>query len=235
MSWNFDTSIEWYPNDDSILTLGYYYKSFQGGFVTEQQLETFVVDGVDIVKPVAVTQTDGNTSTLWGIEVTAAHNFSYLPGILSGLGAKIGYNYGNSDFEFEDSNYGDLYFTDVDGNREQTNIGIVAPGNVPGFSDNVFSGTVYWGLGGFDASLIYKYRSEYFQPYTSNGTRLRYVGDVGVWEARMSYAFNEHISISVEGINLFNEPKQTYYYSKDNFGERNVYGPRYFFGIRGKW
>ncbi|MBT8069168.1 MAG: TonB-dependent receptor [Xanthomonadales bacterium] len=235
MSWNFDASIEWYPNDDSILTFGYYYKKFQGGFVAEQTLEAFVVDGVEIIKPVTVTQTDGDTSTLWGIEVTAAHNFSYLPGVLSGLGAKIGYNYGNSNFEFEDSNYGDLYITDLEGDRVQTNIGIVAPGNVPGFSDNVFSGTVYWGLGGFDASLIYKYRSEYFQPYTSNGTRLRYVGDVGVWEARMSYAFNEHISISVEGINLFNEPKQTYYYTNDNFGERNVYGPRYFFGIRGKW
>ena len=235
MSWNFDTSIEWYPNDDSILTLGFYYKSFQGGFITEQQLETFNIDGEEVTKPVTVTQTDGDTSTLWGIEVTAAHNFSYLPGILSGLGAKIGYNYGNSDFEFEDSNYGDLYFTDLDGNREQTHIGIVAPGNVPGFSDNVFNGTVYWGWGGFDASLIYKFRSEYFQPYTSNGTRLRYVDDVGVWETRMSYAFNKHISISLEGINIFNEPKQTWYYTTDNFGERNVYGPRYFFGIRGKW
>ena len=235
MSWNFDTSIEWYPNDDSILTFGFYYKKFQGGFVTEQTLETFIVDGEEIIKPVVVTQTDGDTSTLWGIEITAAHNFSYLPGILSGLGAKVGYNYGNSNFEFEDSNYGDRYFTDLDGNRTQTNIGIITPGNVPGFSDNVFSGTLYWGLGGFDSSLIYKYRSEYFQPYTSNGTRLRYVGDVGVWEARMSYAFNKHISISLEGINLFNEPKQTYYYTNDNFGERNVYGPRYFLGLRGKW
>lgn len=236
MSWNFDTSIEWYPNDDSILTFGFYYKDFQGGFVTEQTFETFIVDGEEIVKPVTVTQTDGDSSTLWGIEVTAAHNFSYLSNaFLRGLGVKVGYNYGNSNFEFEDSNYGDLYFTDTDGNREQTHIGIVAPGNVPGFSDNVFSGTFYGDWGGFGASVIYKYRSEYFQPYTSNGTRLRYVGDVGVWEARMSYAFNEHISISLEGINLFNEPKQTWYYSKDNFGERNVYGPRYFLGLRGKW
>lgn len=235
MSWNLDAAIEWYPNDDSILTFGLYYKSFQGGFIQETTLESFVVDGVEIEKPVTVTQTDGNTSTLWGIEVTAAHNFSYLPGIFSGLGAKIGYNYGNSDFEFEDSLYGDLYQTDIDGNRTQTNIGIVAPGNVPGFSDNVFSGTLYWGIGDFDASLIYKYRSEYFQPYTSNGTRLRYIGDVGVWEARMSYQINKHISLSLEGINLFNEPKKQYFFTRDNLGEVNSYGGRYFIGIRGKF
>lgn len=236
MSWNFDTAIEWYPNDDSILTFGFYYKKFQGGFVSETALEKFIVDGVEIEKPVTVTQTDGDTSTLWGIEITAAHNFSYLPGaFLSGLGAKIGYNYGNSNFEFEDSLYGDLYQSGLDGNRTQTNIGIVAPANVPGFSDNVFSGTLYGEWGGFGASLIYKYRSEYFQPYTSNGTRIRYVGDVGVWEARMSYAINKHISISVEGINLFNEPKQQYFFTDDNFGERNVYGGRYFIGVRGKF
>ena len=47
MSWNFDTAIEWYPNDDSILTFGLYYKNFQGGFVTEETLEEFTVDGVE--------------------------------------------------------------------------------------------------------------------------------------------------------------------------------------------
>ena len=236
MSWNFDTAVEWYPNDDSILTFGFYYKDFQGGFIQETTLETFIVDGEEIIKPVTVTQTDGDSSTLWGIEITAAHNLSYLSNaFLSGLGVKIGYNYGNSNFEFEDSNYGDLYQVDLDGTRTQTNIGIVAPANVPGFSDNVFSGTLYGEWGGFGASVIYKYRSEYFQPYTSNGTRIRYVGDVGVWEARMSYQFNEHLRLSVEGINLFNEPKQTYYYTDDNFGERNVYGGRYFIGLRSKW
>ena len=154
---------------------------------------------------------------------------------MRGFGAKLGMNFGESDFEFEDSNYGDVTIRDLDGNVVPLTIGIVKPGNVPGFSDTVFSGNVYYGVGGFDASLIYKYRSEYFQPYTSNGTRLRYVGDVGVWEARMSYQFNEHFTLSLEGINLFNEPKQTYYYTTDNFGERNIYGPRYFLGLRGKF
>lgn len=235
MSWNFDTAIEWYPNDDSILTLGFYYKNFQGGFQQERTFETFIVDGVEIVAPVTVTQTSDDSSTLWGIEVTAAHNFSYLPGYLSGLGVKIGYNYGNSNFEFEDSNYGTVFLKELDGSLTQLTEGIIEPGNVPGFSDNVFSGVLYWGWGRFDASIIYKYRSEYFQPYTSNGTRLRYVGDVGVWEARASWELTDNLTLTAEGINLFNEPKQTWYYSTDNFGERNVYGPRYFFGLRGKF
>ncbi len=235
MSWNFDTSIEWYPNPDSILTFGVYYKQFTGGFQQVESLETFTVDGVPITRPVVVTETDDSTSTLWGIEVTAAHNFANLPGVLSGLGVKVGYNYGNSDFEFEDSLYGDLYVKQLDGTKEQTAIGIIAPGNVPGFSEHVFSGQVYWGWGNFDASLIYKYRSEYFQPYTSNGTRLRFIGDVGVWEARMSYQINKHFRVSLEGINLFDAPKEQYFFTSDNLGEVNVYGARYFLGIRAKF
>lgn len=235
MSWNFDTSIEWYPNDDSILTFGFYYKKLTGGFEQVETLETFTVDGVDITKPVVVSQTNQDTSTLYGVEITAAHNLNWVDNWMRGFGAKIGLNLGNSNFEFEDSNYGDVYQRDLDGNLVQKTIGIVAPANIPGFSDTVFSGNLYYGIGGFDASLIYKYRSEYFQPYTSNGTRIRYVGDVGVWEARMSYEFNDHLRLSLEGINLFNEVKQTYYYTDDNFGERNIYGPRYFLGLRGKW
>jgi TonB-dependent receptor len=235
MSWNFDTSIEWYPNDDAIFSLGFYYKKFTGGFQQVEQLETFTIDGQPITLPVVVTQTDDSTSTLWGLEMTAAYNFSMLPGYLSGLGMKVGYNYGNSNFEFQDSRYGDLYVVDLDGNTEQTAIGIVAPANVPGFSEHVFSGLLYWGWGDFDASLIYKYRSEYFQPYTGDGTRIRYVGDVGVWEARLAYVINKHFTLSLEGINLFNAPKEQYFFTTDNLGEVNVYGPRYFLGLRGKF
>ena len=40
---------------------------------------------------------------------------------------------------------------------------------------------------------------------------------------------------TLEGINLFDAEKQTFYYTDDNFGERNIYGPRYFLGLRGKF
>lgn len=235
MSWNADASIEWYPNQDSILSFGVFYKSFQGGFEQLRSLETFVVDGVEIQSPVTVTQVSDTTSTMYGIEITAAHNLSYLDGWLSGFGGKLSLSLSDSDFEFEDSNYGTVFITELDGSKTQLTEGIVAPANVPGYSDTVFSGQIYYGIGNFDAGIIYKYRSEYFQPYTSNGTRIRYVGDVGVWEARASYWITDNLQLTFQGINLFDEPKQTYYYTDDNFGEMNIYGARYFFGLRGKF
>ncbi|WP_066959615.1 TonB-dependent receptor [Microbulbifer sp. Q7] len=234
-SWNFDTAIEWYPNDDTMLAFGIYHKRFQGGFETAQIVETFEVDGEIIPADFNITRTDDDTSSLTGFEMTATHRFSYLPGYLSGLGVKASYNYADSNFEFEDSNYGDSVVLDQDGNTVSENIGIIAPGNIPGFSENVFSGQVYYQIGDFDTSLIYKYRSEYFQPYTSNGTRLRFVGDVGVWEAKASYQLTDNVKLSLEAINLFDEPKKQYFYTRDNLGEMNSYGPRVFLGLKAKF
>ncbi len=234
-SWNYDVALEWYPNEDSILAATLYLKEFTGGFTNTVVEEQYDVDGQTLTFPIVLQQTNKDTSTLTGIELTASHRFSYLPGLLGGLGAKVSYNHADSDFEFQDSLYGDRGFIDGSGNFVQTNEGILAPGNVPGFSENTLSGQLYYQVGEFDGSLIYKYRSEYFQPYTSNGTRLRYVGDVGVWEARASYYVTDNIRLSLEAINLFDEPKAQYFFTEDNLGEVNYYGSRIFFGVRAKY
>jgi len=235
MSWNYDVSLEWYPNEDTMLAAGVYYKKFTGGFELVRSEEHFTVDGVGITRPVTIPQVSPDSSHLYGIEMTAVHSFSYLPSFLSGFGVKLSANLSDTNFEFEDSLYGDVSIRELDGTVQPLTIGIVKPASIPGYSDTVFSGQLYYQAGNFDAGVIYKYRSEYFQPYTSNGTRLRYVADVGVWEARVSYWLTDNLQIMAQGINLFDEPKQTYFFTTDNFGERNIYGSRLFLGLRGKF
>jgi len=235
-SWNYDAGFEWYPDSDSIFALSAYYKQFSGGFQNVVQNETFIVDGQTITRPVSgIQQVNDDESSLYGIEFTGSHRFSYLPGYLSGLGAKISYNYVNSDFEFEDSLLGDVFEEQLDGSIVQTKRGIVAPGNLPGLSENVFSGTLYYQIGDLDTSLIYKYRDNYFSPSTSDGTRLRYISDVGVLEARASYKLTNNWRLSVEGINLLDAEKEQSSWVRDNSYEFNSYGPRIFFGIRGRF
>lgn len=234
-SWNYDIAAEWYPDEDTILAVTLYAKDFTGGFESAISQETFTIDGQQVTVPVTLQATNQETSSLYGLELTASHRFRNLPDMLDGLGFKISYNIADSDFEFEDSLYGDIGYRDANGDFVQTNEGIVAPGNIPGFSDQTFSGQIYYQKGPFDGSIIYKYRSEYFQPYTSNGTRLRYVGDVGVWEARASYKVNDNIRLKAEAINLFDAPKEQYFFTNDNLGEVNYYGPRVFFGVQAKF
>jgi len=235
MSWNYDVGFEWYPNADSIVAVAGYYKSFQGGFDNVVTNESFELNGTDVTFPVSVQQTSDDKSDLFGIEFTGSHAFTYLPGLLSGLGAKVSYNYVDSNFEFEDSRYGDRFTTQLDGTRVQLAEGIIAPGGLPGLSDHTLSAQVYYGIGDFDMQVNYKYRSDYFQPFVSNGTRLRYVGDVGVWEARASYNITDNFRASVEAINLFSEPKNQFAFVEDDLYEVNDYGPRVFFGLRGRF
>ena len=197
MSWNYDAAFEWYPNEDSIFALSLYYKQFQGGFQQRTVIEDFVVGGETVSLPITNSVTNDEESEILGLETSFSYRWD------NGIGVKFGYNYADTDFEFEDSLYGDTFVTDVDGNTTQLKEGIVEPGSVPGFSKHVFSSQLYYQIGGFDTAVIYKYRSEYFQPYTSNGTRLRYVDSVGVWEMRASYKINKHFRVKAEAINLF--------------------------------
>jgi TonB-dependent receptor len=229
MSWNYDIAFEWYPNEDSIVALSLYYKQFNGGFQQQTVLEDFEIEGANVTLPVTNSVTTDESSDLLGLEMSLAYRWD------SGIGMKIGYNYADTDFEFEDSLYGDTFIKGVDGVTTQLSEGIVEPGAVPGFSEHVFSGQVYYQIGGFDTALIYKYRSDYFQPYTNNGTRLRYVDEVGVWEARASYKVTKNIRVKVEAINLFSEPKRTYFFAQGNPGEVNDYGARLFAGVSVKF
>jgi len=229
MSWNYDAAVEWYPSDDSIVALGVYFKQFNGGFQQQTVLETFIVDGVEVALPITNSVTTDEKSDLYGFEASFSYRWD------SGIGMKFGYNYADTSYEFEDSNYGNTFTTDLEGETTQLTAGIVPPGSVPGFSEHVFNGQLYYQIGDFDTALIYKYRSEYFQPYTSNGTRLRYVDEAGVWEARASYKINKHVRVKFSAINLFSEHRSDDFYVKGNLGQVSDYGPRLFAGISVKY
>ena len=236
MSWNYDASFEWYPNEDSIFAIGAYYKKFTGGFDNVVQNETFEFNGNEVELEVnGLQQVSNDSSELFGFEFTGSHRFSYLPGLLSGLGAKISYNYVDSNFEFEDSRYGDIFVEQADGTIIQTNEGIIDPVDLPGLSENVLSAQVYYQIGDLDLQVNYKYRDQYFQPFTSDGTRIRLVNDVGVWEARAAYKINDNFRLSAEAINLFSEPRTDSGFVSDDVYLVNDFGPRIFFGLRGRF
>ena len=235
LSWNIDAAWEWYPNDDTILAAGLYYKRFQGGFENALRKETFEIDGMPFVADVTVSQTDDNETSLYGLELTAAHAFSYLPGAWSGLGAKLSVNLAESDFEFEDAVFGSSVVLDESGTVVSQRTGIVEPADLFGFSDTVISAQLYYQIADLDVQLVYKHRSEYFQQFISTPGNIRYIGDTDVYEARVTYALTDNISLRVEGINLLDEPRIQYNPTPDNLAEINSYGPRLFVGLRAKF
>ena len=174
--------------------------------------------------------TADETNTLWGMEVTASHALSYLDSWLNGVGFKVSYNYANSDFEFEDEDFGST--TIIDDGELVDIAGIIPSANLFGFSENVLSAQVYYQYEGFNFQINYKYRSDYFQQFINTPFAVRYIDDTEVWEAKASYRPNRNWRFTLEAINIFDEPRRQYRPTQDNFSEINVYGPRLFAGVQ---
>lgn len=234
LSWNFDAALEWYPDPDTILAGGFYYKSFNGGFINTSQVETFTVSGQPFDTVVSTSNTDGRSSKIFGFEMTAAHRFSYLPAPLDGLGFKLSYNYADSNFEFEDQDLGASNFLNPDGTITTTP-GLIPPASIFGLSKHVLSAQLYYQIGGLDLQGVYKYRSNYFQQFVGTPGQVRYTDEAGVFEARISYKLTDNIRLSLEGLNLFNEPRVDYRPTIGNLSQTLAYGPRYYAGVRVKF
>ena len=235
LSWNFDAAVEWFPNRDTILAGGLYYKSFNGGFETVGQFETFDVNGQPLETLVTTQQTTSDSSKIYGFEMTAAHRFSYLPAPLDGLGFKLSYNYAKSNFENQDGDFGAIGTVRADGSVIFSEA-LIPPANLFGLSKHVLSAQVYYQLGGLDLQGVYKYRSRYYQAFVGDSTgRLRYTDAASVFEARVSYKLTDNIRFSLEGINLFSEPRTDFRPTVGDLSQNLAFGPRYFAGVRVKF
>lgn len=232
MSWNGDLSLEWYPNADTVLAGAVYWKQFNGGTETALVNEAYTINGQRVIVPVSQQVTTDENSTLTGFELTASHRLSYLPKPFDGLGFKLSYNYADTDYETQDPRLGEQ----VDAATGTVIPAIVPPAGLSGFSRHVMSGSIYWDVGRFNVQAIAKYRSKYYQDFTGNAAQQnRYYGDNTSVDFRARYRVNKHLSLSLELMNLTNEPRVAYQPIYGNFREYVTYGRRAFLGVRYKF
>ena len=228
MSWNADMSLEYYLNRDSLFAAALYYKRFTGGFIPVVTDEAFVIDGQNVSIPVVQRANSDDKSRIYGVELTLTHRFSWLPAPFDGLGARLSYNYANSNFENQDIRLGEI-FNPVTG---ATTPAIIPPANISGFSEHVVSAQAYYQKGPVSLQAVYNYRSDYYQDFVSGNNQLRYVRDNDTFDFRASYDINRNVSVRFEAVNLFDEPKVTDMPVQGSIRQYHYYGPRYFLGVR---
>ena len=242
-SWNVDAALEWYPNKDTILAAGVYYKKFKGSFEQALVPVDFDIQDLDgnvqsVTGSVITQQVGDESSNLYGVELTASHAFTYLPGFLGGFGTKFSWNYASSDFEFEDGFGGDASLVSVDANGAATTnelLGILPAAGLFGLSRNVGSLQLYWSGGRFDTPLTYKIRSNYFQQFTRDTTaRVRFTDDNEVLDFRASYEVVDGVKLTFEALNLFDETRVDFRGVQGNVSQVLSFGPRLFFGVKAK-
>jgi len=224
-AWNADVSLEFYPSRDTLFSVAGYYKWLRGSVISRSAGIPTTINVTTIVDGGAPTQASYNVNViapsndpdmrrLYGIEFTGSHNFSWLPGILSGFGVNGSLNIAWANFEYPDTSTLATYLD---------------PANLIGLSKYVANGTVYWERKGFSLRAMYRYRSHYYKP---NGGTNRSVQDAGYLNLSAQYDVTKNIQLKLQALNVTNTKDVFYKGGYDSIAEVSESGPQYYFGFR---
>ncbi|MEM9965830.1 MAG: TonB-dependent receptor, partial [Asticcacaulis sp.] len=207
----YDLSGEWYPNRDTQVSIGLFYKDVTS-YVVGRKLFTgvdYFSDGnlVDVTMPY-----NGQGAKLKGVEVAAKTAFTFLPGIWSGFGIDTNYTWSQAD---EVGLYSELDGAELP---------------FPGLSEHSYNVTLWYDKGPLNARLAYNGRSEYLVTAAERSGNPVFRDGSEYLDAKATWRVNEGLSFFVEGKNLTNTAERSTSGSI-RLNELAWPGQRYFFGV----
>ena len=214
-----ELNLAWYPNRDTLVSLGYY-KKYEKSFVITNVLQS----GVDLFH-------DGTTFTvrqpingfgalLDGVEASAQTALTFLPSPFDGFGVSANLTRARA---------------------IRTNLTNVATGlplnEYPGLSKWTYNASIYYDKDWLNVRLNYNYRSSWLDTVASstNGNLPIYRKAEGFLDGKITFRFPQwHASLFVEMQNINKEFSKTYI---KNIGTSEVYypGQRFFAGMQLKF
>jgi TonB-dependent receptor len=214
-STNTDLSFEYYPSQDTQLSLALFRKDISSyirtGVVTKD-VDLFGNGQLFDVTRAA----NGEGAITQGIELTARTALTFLPGWLGGLGV--------------DTNYTRMSYKYSAGNELVNTLdGSVL--SYPGMSKNAYNASLWYDRGPVNARLSYTYRDRFYTGGTDVSGNPTYQEKTGFLDAKLQYRLNDHVTFSVEGKNLTDQAQTTDSGSMALVNEIAWPGRRYFFSV----
>ena len=134
-----------------------------------------------------------------GIETSLQHNFTYLPGLLSGVGFIANYTYADSEIE-------EQLFVDELGNEQTFR---AAP--LPNTSNHTFNTTVFYDKDKLSLRAAYNWRSDYLLDPGADVTGLRtFVDASGNLDFSGGYNFTPNFSLNFQAVNVLDTKRRHY-------------------------
>ena len=163
------------------------------------------------------TYINGDGAKISGVEITAKTAFTFLPGLLSGLGVDANYTY-------QKAKNVRLY-SQLDG----------SPLPFPGLSSDSANLTVWYDKGPINARLAYNYRSKYLVSAADNSGQPVYRDPTGYLDGKITWKPQQlfgvqNISFFVEGKNLTKEEERSTA-GDIRLTELGYFGRRFFVGM----
>ena len=209
----FDLSYEWYFHDESMFAAAVYYKDLKTLIGAGQETQT--IDGVQYI---ITSESNGKGGGIKGLELTYQTRFHFLPGFLQDFGVYANYAYVDSDVkEFAPAS---------------------DPYSIVGLAKHTSQFDLFYNKGGFETRVAWKHHSPFTVAPTWVGTTLKELGEEDLFDASVSYSWNDRYTIRLQGHNLsderglLNSDNQPQNLSND--GGYQVYGRSYLldFGIK---
>jgi TonB-dependent receptor len=186
-----DLAINWYPNEDSILSAAYFEKKIDTWVIeaNENLGQDFFGDGIlyDVTQVI-----NGSGITTKGVELSASTFFSSLPGFFGNTGAAANYTYLTAD--------------DVGLFNRLTGEELPFPSQ----SENSYNITLFYETEQLSVKFAYNYRDEYLVDPDDRGGNPVYIADAGILDAKVVYrpASLENLKFHFDVRNLNEEGNQ---------------------------
>jgi len=202
-----DLDYEWYFHEGSMLAAAAFYKHLESfiGYQTHSEL----INGENYVIAEPVNGKGGDVS---GLELTFQTGFFFLPGFLQDFGVYSNYAYVNSDVH---------EFTPV-----------LNPMEATGLAKHTAELDLWYSAHGIEGRVAYKIHSPFTIIAGWNSQSLTRLDWGRELDASLSYAFNDNISVRLQGRNLTNDVSRSYWDNNpQELARYDTFGRAYLFDV----
>ncbi|HET7842567.1 MAG TPA: TonB-dependent receptor, partial [Xanthomonadales bacterium] len=203
---NFDAALEWYFAEDSLLSAGIYYMDLSSYVSFGLSEQEYLNIRTGESQVYTITSPVNTSGSVKGFEVAWQQPLGH------GFGVLANYTYADSEADKQ---------------------GPTDTGELVGTSKNTYNVAGYWENDHWSIRVAYNYRSAFFNGL--DRSTAQHQDDLGTLAASINYAFNDHFSVSLNGLNL-NDPTIEYY--ADNRDQPLAFyanGRQYYFSLRWKY
>jgi iron complex outermembrane receptor protein len=201
----YDLGLEWYFEEGGLLSGAIFYKDIESFVQTVVENKPFVDSGLPLTLLAGTTLTGNevfafthpvNTEggPLKGFEVNYQQPFKFLPGKLSNMGMLLNYTWVDSKVDYVTSSTGATPPVEND---------------LVNLSRNAWNATLYYEADGFSIRTSASFRDSYLTAVpASNAPTIQDAegtNETLFVDLSASYAFNDHVTVSLEALNLTDE------------------------------
>ncbi|WP_031298681.1 TonB-dependent receptor [Sphingobium lactosutens] len=192
---NLDVSLEWYFSRTGSLTAAAFYKRIKNYIQTAVSTRTVTFDNGNSYDYEVTSYNNVATGKVKGVELAYQQFFDFLPGPLSGLGMQANFTYVDSKAP------------------SPATAGPVTNVPLELLSKYNYNLVGIYELGGVSARVAYNWRSKYVVTTAGNGTGNLPIFNkpFGQLDASITYNVTPEFALTVDGVNLANARRSTYF------------------------